>query len=156
MFALTFDIIGRGTISAVSDSEILTSPAYLTSGSEVQFAAIPASNYRIKEWLLNGTALNEQDQTYTVTVNEDTDVTVEFEYIGEFLAWTENSILHVIGLTPGEKWHIYTLSGSLLSEEIAIGTEATKQLFLQQPGIYVVQQGKRSAKIVFLSNLRGE
>ena len=40
-------------------------------------------------------------------------------------AWTQNGILHINGLMPGEPWGVYSLTGNLIYTGIATGSETT-------------------------------
>lgn len=65
------------------DGTDITSDVSVQQGKDIEFAASPATNYRVKEWKLNGTVIDGNTTTsYTITnlIGAAT-VTVEFEEI---------------------------------------------------------------------------
>ena len=60
-------------------------------------------------------------------------------------AWTLNGLLHVEGLTAGERWSVYTISGTLV--HISIARDTTERVRLDVSGIYVVTSGGKSVKV---------
>ena len=61
-------------------------------------------------------------------------------------AWTQNGILYINGLTPGEPWSVYNLTGSLIYTGIATDSETT--LTLPGRGIYILKNSNFVAKII--------
>jgi M6 family metalloprotease-like protein len=64
-----------------------------------------------------------------------------------------NGTLQVSGLTVGERWYIYSVSGNLIYSDMAIKPEAavTSNLLNKiTSGIYIVKSGKRTTKFVKL------
>jgi len=61
-------------------------------------------------------------------------------------AWTQNGVLHVSGLMPGESWGVYSLTGVCVYTGIATGGEAT--LALPGRGVYVLKTGGYARKVV--------
>lgn len=58
----------------------ITNPATQPQGVQLEFTAVPADGYRVKEWTLNGTVVLGEDQnSYTLTVDESAAVNVVFE-----------------------------------------------------------------------------
>ena len=58
----------------------ITSPATQPQGVQLEFTAVPADGYRVKEWTLNGTVVLGADQnSYTLTVDDSAAVNVVFE-----------------------------------------------------------------------------
>ena len=61
-------------------------------------------------------------------------------------AWAQNGMLHVSGVTVGELWSIYNLSGVLVYRNLATDHEAT--ICLPDRGIYIIKSGNQTMKIV--------
>jgi hypothetical protein len=61
-------------------------------------------------------------------------------------AYVQNGTLYVNGLTPGQSWKVYTITGTLIYQGIAGDIKA--EIFMQQRGIYIVATGKITAKVV--------
>jgi len=61
-------------------------------------------------------------------------------------AWIHNGFLYVSGLTPGETWSIYNLSGVMIYTGIAV--EAKQATSLPERGIYIIIQGKTVVKVI--------
>ena len=74
---------GNGTLAATVDGFALPSGSAVLEGSDITFTATPAEGYRIKEWTVNGTPIDEfVEEVYVVEgLAENTHVTVEFEWI---------------------------------------------------------------------------
>ena len=62
-------------------------------------------------------------------------------------AWIRDGLLYVSGLTPGETLSVYTAAGALDYHSIAASYEAN--IKLKAPGVYIVQSGDKSVKVVF-------
>jgi ribosome-associated translation inhibitor RaiA len=81
-YAVTFNVAGsNGTLKATVDGAEITSIAQVQHGKSVVFTATPSSNYRVKEWTLNGAVIaGNTDNSYTLPdVAAEATVTVEFE-----------------------------------------------------------------------------
>ena len=73
------------------------------------------------------------------------------ESIQPLTVFVKDGILHVIGLTPGEKWSINNISGVCVYESVATNVEEqlrTKALSTAN-GIFIIKSGNKTAKIVF-------
>ncbi|MDR1739396.1 MAG: M6 family metalloprotease domain-containing protein [Bacteroidales bacterium] len=72
---------------------------------------------------------------------------------GGLLVWISNGKFFVKGLTAGEKWQIYSVSGVLLYSGTAVGNNVVSVklslLPLPEHGVYIIQQKERFAKIFF-------
>jgi hypothetical protein len=64
-------------------------------------------------------------------------------------AWISNGVLNIKGLTQGESFGIYSVSGKLVHQGIAAGDEVALVLQLQSPGIYILRQNGRVLKFVY-------
>ena len=65
-------------------------------------------------------------------------------------AYVQNGTLYVNGLTPGQTWQVYSITGTLIYKGVAtVNVEASHALPLQQRGIYIVADGKTTAKVVY-------
>ena len=66
-------------------------------------------------------------------------------------AFVQNGDLYISGLTPGEKWYIYSISGIMVYEDIAVthSVETRNALSQQLPtGIYIIKSGTKTTKII--------
>jgi hypothetical protein len=66
---------------------------------------------------------------------------------GMLKAWTQNGVLYVSGLTPGAKWSVYNIVGTLIYTGIAT-SETDNYPSLQERGIYIVVSNGKTVKIV--------
>jgi len=57
-------------------------------------------------------------------------------------AWKQNGFLHVSGLTAGQVWNIYTVSGKLVYQALSTGKEVNVKLLEQ--GVYIISSGNRT------------
>ena len=62
-------------------------------------------------------------------------------------AWMRNGLLHVTGLTTGEVWSVYSVTGALVYRTVATDTEADITLVVN--GVYIVQSGDNTVRVVF-------
>ena len=79
---VTFNVTGdNGELEARVDNVKIESGSSVEYGKNVVFTAIPESNYRVKEWKLNGTVVSgNTTNSYTLTnVTSTATVTVEFD-----------------------------------------------------------------------------
>jgi hypothetical protein len=61
-------------------------------------------------------------------------------------AFARDGVLHVSGLTAGQSWNVYTLTGSLVNRGIATSDKAA--ITLPGHGVYIVTDGKGVVKVV--------
>ena len=73
--------------------------------------------------------------------------TGEPEHIAPLKAWVRDGLLHVSGLSAGEVWSVYSISGVLVYRSIAAGSDVYAGLSAE--GTYIVQSGERTIKVVF-------
>ena len=159
-YEVTFSVAsGNGTLVATVDDEEIATGAQVERGKDVVFTATPASGNRIKEWKLDGAAIEgvTTHTTYTLeNLTEPAEVTVAFESItgvdenltaNPLKAWTRDGLLHVSGLTPGEVWSVYGVSGALVYQNVAMSNEAT--IPIRDHGVYMVHSGNYVIRVVF-------
>ena len=81
--AITFSVDGaNGTLTAKADGvpETATSPITVEEGKTVTFTATPSTGCKVKEWKLDGTAIEgNKTNTYAHTVTKEVTVKVSFE-----------------------------------------------------------------------------
>ena len=81
-YAVTFGVKdGNGMLKATADgvAETETSPIAVEHGKTVTLTAVPTAGYKVKEWKLNGNAVNGTNPSYTHTITQAVNVTVSFE-----------------------------------------------------------------------------
>ena len=81
-YTVTFSVDGAGgTLKATADgvAETETSPITVEHGKTVTLTAVPTVGYKVKEWKLNGNAINGTNPSYTHTITQAVNVTVSFE-----------------------------------------------------------------------------
>ncbi|MCL2681904.1 MAG: M6 family metalloprotease domain-containing protein [Bacteroidales bacterium] len=66
----------------------------------------------------------------------------------EFLrAWTQDGILHIDGLTIGQIYRIFNISGILVYQSVAKSDIVGVENFQPLRGVYIIQSGNKSVKI---------
>jgi hypothetical protein len=82
-YHVNFGVVNpHGSISATVNGAPITSGATIAEGSMIDFTATPMDEYKVKQWYLNGTPVEEQtSNTYSIELDDDINVTVEFETI---------------------------------------------------------------------------
>ena len=84
LYEVEYSVVGgNGTASGMCEGTSIAADTVVqfAGGSEIQFTAVPNSNYMVKEWTVNGEAV-EGNLTNAMTIDslgENTVVTVEFE-----------------------------------------------------------------------------
>ena len=81
-YTVTFSVDGTGgMLKATADgvAETETSPITVEHGKTVILTAVPTVGYKVKEWKLNGNAVNGTNMSYTHTITQAINVTVSFE-----------------------------------------------------------------------------
>ena len=81
-YPVTFSVDGAGgMLKATADGVAETETSLITveHGKTVTLTAAPAAGYKVKEWKLNGNAVNGTNPSYTLTVTTAVNVTVSFE-----------------------------------------------------------------------------
>jgi hypothetical protein len=136
----------RGFVISPYDIVIFSfSPAL--AGTEDRHAGVPGSfSFRV-------TPPNTSQSAYssgaiTPTAYDDTANEVLGTHTGAPLrAWAVNGVLHVSGLTVGELWSVYNLSGVLIYQGTAV--ETWRAASLPGRGTYIVRNGDRAVKVVY-------
>ena len=59
--------------------------------------------------------------------------------------WAKNGVLHVSGLTAGEPWAVFNLSGQPLYTGVSNGEKA--EILLPGRGIYIFKSGNFAVKV---------
>lgn len=62
-------------------------------------------------------------------------------------AWVQDNRLYVGGLTAGERWNVYTVTGRLVYQGIANSDIVNIKLAIR--GVYIIQSGNRTVKVVY-------
>ena len=80
-YPVTFNTVsGEGTLTATVDGTEITSGSQVQEGKDVVFTATPDASYKVKEWRLNNTVVNETETTYTLSdLSAAATVTVAFD-----------------------------------------------------------------------------
>jgi len=149
---------GNGNILAIIDEISITSGDLVEEGSSIIFVATPNTDYRVKEWKLNGTTVNNNtSEAYVLSdLSASTTVTVEFDRLPtyEFIteakplrAWVNNGILHITGHTIGKHLSVYTITGVLIYQNIVISDEV--HIPLRSQGVYIVHQDYNAIRVVY-------
>jgi hypothetical protein len=86
--------------------------------------------------------------TYTVTptANDRIPIPVGVRHALPLHAWTQNGILHISGLIPGNQWSLYNINGLLIYRNIAVDNKAEVQL--SDHGVYIITHINGVVKIV--------
>ena len=73
---------------------------------------------------------------------------VETDNYPSMIAYVQNGILYIGGLSHGEMWSVYDLTGRLINQGVAVGDRAVTRL--PERGIYIVVSAESRIKIVHL------
>lgn len=79
-YKVNFDVEENGTLLATVDDEDITNGSNVISGKIIKFIVRPESEYKVKNWILNGQIVEDnKTNILTITSTRDVMVTVEFE-----------------------------------------------------------------------------
>jgi len=80
-YPVTFNTVnGNGTLTATVDDAAITTGSQVQKGKNVVFTSVPNEGFKVKEWKLNGVAIDNTNATYTLSnLTGIATVTVEFE-----------------------------------------------------------------------------
>ena len=125
------------------------------AGTLITITVEAGNGYTYKEWNVVSGNVTITNNTFTMP-DENVVLIANFQIVDgikditqqeTLTAWTNNGILHISGLKKGEKWEVYTVSGTKVYEGIAI---RTKHVFpVKQKGIYIIRQGNKAVKMKY-------
>ena len=140
---LTGTLTASGT-NTIDITELISGTYNLGKLSELSGATVT----------LNGQPINSDIATATLSVTDgNLYLTIE-NYTGvqthninnTLKAWLQNGTLNVSGLITGELWKVYSTSGTLLYQAIAVNEQESISINLPSE-IYIVVQGLQSIKV---------
>ncbi|WP_433278350.1 leucine-rich repeat domain-containing protein [Treponema sp. SP13] len=117
-FAVNFSVDGgNGTLKAKADGipETDVSPITVEQGKTVTFTAVPAANYKVKEWKVDGAVVaGNTSSSYIHTVTKAAEVKVSFEALppGEASYTVKHYREKTDGTYPAEPTDSETLNGT--------------------------------------------
>jgi hypothetical protein len=131
-FVVNFEVIGgNGSISANVNDNPINSGEMVNMGDTVNFTVSPNPNYIVKEWKLNNIIVSDNtDEYYSIIVDEDIKVTVEF--LLETGIATNN--LKEIELFPNPVTNELYICNAQQIEKITI-TNTMGQILIEEKGI---------------------
>ena len=119
-FVVTYSSGVGGTISAT-----VPGGSEVEKGTSVTFTASPISDYKIKEWTVNGTAQASKESRLTLIIEAETDVQVTFEQEESVEALAADALvvypnpasnlLNVSGLAVGAEARLVSLAGQVVA-----------------------------------------
>ena len=83
----------------------------------------------------------------TITASPVANDMVGARLIAPLRAYVQNGVLHVTGLTPGEQWRVYNMTGVLIYTGIAVETHGRASL--PERGIYIIISNGKIVKTVY-------
>ncbi|MDO9634718.1 MAG: metallophosphoesterase, partial [Paludibacter sp.] len=127
-YPVTFNTVnGNGTLTAKVDDTPITTGSQVQKGKNVVFTAAPNEGFKVKEWKLNGVAVDDIDSTYTLSnLTGIATVTVEFE----IASGVENSFAANIQISPNpftDALNIIGAENSVLHVMDVAGVKVFKQ-----------------------------
>lgn len=123
-YTVTFGVEGSGgTVTAkIGSSTTDKSPiSGLSAGTQVVFTATPDAGYTVEQWIVNNDKKN--GDSYTLTVNADTKVTVRFVKTQQQDPSTPPTVTHKVTIKAGEHGKITANPALPEGGLVAAGTE---------------------------------
>jgi glucuronoarabinoxylan endo-1,4-beta-xylanase len=160
--------LGNLIVRIINTGNVATGDISLAlSGADASVFALPsttvgrlAAGEETDIMLTRSAALHQGVYTAILTVSAEgmDPVTVEIRYtvtpsgmdnISQptgLNAWTRDGRLHVSGLYAGRQWSVYSLSGTLVYQTVAVGDKADVALTMH--GVYIVTSGNQTVKVI--------
>ena len=178
-YTVNFNMPTNGTLTVSSaDVDNLSSGTLVHGGQVLTTTVTPDNGYVLESLTVNSADVaNDYDNGYDYTVGtsgakrtlsdgvteisaQGADIAATFHTTGGagidsapqakmLQAWTGSGQLHVSGLTIGNLWAVYDISGSQIYQSQATGEKAEVNLRVQ--GVYVVVSGAERVKVVCLN-----
>jgi len=145
-YSITILDDGNGTATANVYSAI--------AGTEITLTTKANEQWEFDEWEVIEGNVTIEDNTFTMPMNNVT-VKAHFKFINSvpniaqpqaLTAWSQNGMLYISGLVPGEAWSVYTITGTLVYRKDAVSPE--ENYILPNSGIYIVNSGNRAVKVI--------
>jgi len=134
---------GGGTVISSATGNNYSSPT-TTTGTYYYYVVVTNTNNGVT----GAKTATKTSAVATVTVTDGTGIENVSQATG-LKAWIENGTLHVGGLTAGEKWSVYTISGTLLHQGIATGDPATLNATSLQRSVYIIKSENKTVKVAY-------
>jgi hypothetical protein len=158
-YTLTHSVVGsNGSLVAWSDGNVLNNPDSVVALSNIYFTAFPVdSTFIVKEWKINGQIIsgNKTNHYMITAINENTDVTVEFEFNTSVMDNIANEnltdiypnpiskgeILRIENIDKYKHLRIFDVSGKIIygSEINAHNMHSFSIVAPQKSGIYFIE-----------------
>ena len=154
------------SVSSFSGGGVSANKTAATAGETVTLTILPDEGYELNVISAYKTddettvvALSGSGDTRTFTMPEyGVTVTATFKsatitrvgnvlHVKTLVAWMQNEILHVSGLTASKPWSVHDISGMLVYQGIATSERA--DIHLSVRGVYLVQSGNRTVKALY-------
>ncbi len=148
-YTVNFSVVGgNGTLTALVGGSQISSGAAVVQGSNVDFTAYPNSNFRVKQWKLNGNvitgntsnsyAINNIAENATVTVEFDQETGV-FEQNATILVFPNpsNSIF-TISVNNEYQAEVFDISGKKVLSQVINSENNIINLYSNSNGIYFI------------------
>jgi hypothetical protein len=147
-YSQTLAATGTTPITWTIDSGTLPGGLTLTSSTGV-ISGIPTTEETATFTVKAGNGvLPDDSKLLSITIQKSTGIEGIDNLPSKSLkAWMHGETLHVSGLTSGQTWRVYNISGMLLYHDIAEGDEADVSLSVR--GVYIVQSGSVTVKVAY-------
>ncbi|NDW10899.1 T9SS type A sorting domain-containing protein [Dysgonomonas sp. 520] len=147
-YAVNFNTVsGNGTLTATVDGTAITTGNQIADDRYIVFTATPDTDYKVKEWKLNGSVVGDAKNTFTLFgLEAASTITVEFEYnkVGiedvsaSDLTISPNPFADVVRIANAEDstLQIMDVTGTMVHSQKIAGAEETIRLENLSSGVY--------------------
>lgn len=140
------NVTGSSVVTfALKSGDVLPSGLSLSAQGVISGIPLEEGDFTFNVVATNGAGNESQEFTLSIIG----DVNISQNLISQIKVYTQNGILNISGLVPGEKLSIYNMSGTLVYENIAQSTNEKINVSTFGSGIYMVKSGKNTIKIAF-------
>lgn len=146
-YPVTFNTVnGNGALTATVDGTAITTGSQVQKGKNVVFTAAPNEGFKVKEWKLNGVAVDDINATYTLSnLTGIATVTVEFDLAtgveNSFAANIQiypNPFTDALNITGAENsvLQVMDIAGAKVYKQKISGNNEVIHLKKLSPGVY--------------------
>jgi len=156
---LTVRIINTGNIAtgnltlvlSGANADIFTLSAAMITGlavdEEANITLIPRDNLAQGVYTAMLTVSGEGLESKSIEITHNVTSINNTPQAEPLKAWMQNNNLYISGLTIGKPWRVYNISGMLLYQNIA--NAATTNMSLPAHGVYFIQSGSKTIKVMY-------
>ena len=152
---VTFDVVnGNGTLNATVDGVAIASNDTVTDNTDVVFTANPATNYIVKQWVVNDTiVVGNITNSFTLnSLSNNVTISVEFELVDGINEEMKNSTIRIypnpttayLNISAEVEYVVFSITG----QEIIKGFGNRIDVTNFNKGVYILKTNNDSKRFI--------